>query len=575
MALGPGSSYETVSHGRRPVTARRQGWIELLCLAWIVSVPLVEAFRGVDLTDTGFLLSNQYWILRDPSAASYWFHLWLTNLIGGLVLLAAGPVGLFASKLAAAFLFWGLVWAAFRLYGKRTDARWIWIGAAVTLAFDFAGKINAVHYNNLSVLFFAWMAVFLTEGTASRRASLYAAAGAVFVANVLIRLPNAVGVVLLTVPFLMDRLTPKETAKWKLGWRFPAAFVVGAALAALTAAAAMFWLRHAHWYLESLSALGRESLGDPGTHYGALRVIGRPIKAALLCLASGAVLAGVAWLVGSLLTRSRQAMLWAVAVGLAAAIPAVLFVHDLRAFVAPLIGAVYLGLLAVFSQKGSPTPRLVLASIFSGGVVFLLSWGSDTGIAVATYALPLALPGLFLWAGEKWPWAQTGRLALISVAAVYGAWSLATVVYRDQPTGTATIQVSGVGPVLTTPERARAIESMAAEISRFSRPGDTVLIAHSLPLLHYLTRTKPYLGNPWPALLTPRQLKTELAERETTSLPVVTVLAKANARGAYWPEGLGTDVAELEILDFLTRNQFVKAAETPYGRFYIRKKEGP
>ena len=256
MALGPGSSYETVSRGTRPVTARRLGWIELLCLAWIVSVPLVEAFRGVDLTDTGFLLSNQYWILHDPSAASYWFHLWLTNLIGGLVLLAAGPVGLFASKLAAAFLFWGLVWAAFRLYGKRTDARWIWIGAAVTLAFDFAGKVNVVHYNNLSVLFFAWMAVFLTEGTASRRASLYAAAGAVFVANVLIRLPNAVGVVLLAVPFLMDWLAPKETAKWKLGWRFLAAFVVGAALTALTAAATMFLLRHAHWYLESLSAMG-------------------------------------------------------------------------------------------------------------------------------------------------------------------------------------------------------------------------------------------------------------------------------------------------------------------------------
>src|SRR5215813_3408795 len=215
MVLGPGSSYETVSSGTRPVTARRLGWIELLCLAWIVSVPLVEAFRGVDLTDTGFLLSNQYWILHDPSAASYWFHLWLTNLIGGLVLLAAGPVGLFASKLAAAFLFWGLVWAAFRLYGKRTDARWIWIGAAVTLAFDFAGKVNAV------------------------------------------------GVVLLAVPFLMDWLTPKETAKWKLGWRFLAAFVAGAALTALTAAATMFLLRHAHWYLESLSAMGRESLADP------------------------------------------------------------------------------------------------------------------------------------------------------------------------------------------------------------------------------------------------------------------------------------------------------------------------
>src|SRR4029450_14163246 len=104
MALGPGSSYETVSNGRRPVTARRLGWIELLCLAWIVSVPLVEAFRGVDLTDTGFLLSNQYWILHDPSAASYWFHLWLTNLIGGLVRLAGGPGCACGAVRAASFV---------------------------------------------------------------------------------------------------------------------------------------------------------------------------------------------------------------------------------------------------------------------------------------------------------------------------------------------------------------------------------------------------------------------------------------------------------------------------------------
>jgi hypothetical protein len=90
--------------------------------------------------------------------------------------------------------------------------------------------------------------------------------------------------------------------------------------------------------------------------------------------------------------------------------------------------------------------------------------------------------------------------------------------------------------MLTTPERAAAIEALTAELGKQIHPGDILLTYESIPMVHFLTNTQPYLYNPWPILYLPVEFKKYLdkARRERPEFPLA-VLAKVETRSSGWP----------------------------------------
>ena len=77
--------------------------------------------------------------------------------------------------------------------------------------------------------------------------------------------------------------------------------------------------------------------------------------------------------------------------------------------------------------------------------------------------------------------------------------------------------------IYTTKKRAEIINSILPELKKHVRPDDFLLAYESLPMLHFLTETKPYLKNPWPMIyggfIFENQLK--LAINEHKDLPIV------------------------------------------------------
>jgi hypothetical protein len=51
--------------------------------------------------------------------------------------------------------------------------------------------------------------------------------------------------------------------------------------------------------------------------------------------------------------------------------------------------------------------------------------------------------------------------------------------------------------IYTTKERADIVNAILPELKRHVKPNDYLLAYESLPMLHFLTQTKPYLKNPW------------------------------------------------------------------------------
>jgi hypothetical protein len=85
------------------------------------------------------------------------------------------------------------------------------------------------------------------------------------------------------------------------------------------------------------------------------------------------------------------------------------------------------------------------------------------------------------------------------------------------------ITQSDLANVYTTRVKAEAMDTLLVHLKPYVKEGDYAFFFESLPTLHYLTRTKPYLYTAWPWCYSPEsmQAKIEKAEKEIPGMPVV------------------------------------------------------
>ena len=76
---------------------------------------------------------------------------------------------------------------------------------------------------------------------------------------------------------------------------------------------------------------------------------------------------------------------------------------------------------------------------------------------------------------------------------------------------------------LTTKQKAEAVDVLLIHSANYIKEGDYVLFFQNMATLHYLTRTKPYLYNPWPWTYDADNMERQFlrAEKERDTLPVV------------------------------------------------------
>jgi hypothetical protein len=88
--------------------------------------------------------------------------------------------------------------------------------------------------------------------------------------------------------------------------------------------------------------------------------------------------------------------------------------------------------------------------------------------------------------------------------------------------------------VFTSKDKAKAMDVLLSELSKYVHKGDYLLCFESLPMVHYLTETKPYMGNPWVWVYDSGNFIRHLKKsEETIPLPVV-VRQKCQPIGGYW-----------------------------------------
>jgi hypothetical protein len=128
-------------------------------------------------------------------------------------------------------------------------------------------------------------------------------------------------------------------------------------------------------------------------------------------------------------------------------------------------------------------------------------------------------------------------LALVTGLAAFGARHQWQGAYRDaQSRASMTAEVASpmVRGILTTPARAKTLDELLVALADRVAPGDALLAYGSIPLLHFMTGTKPVLGNPWPILYSEAELGARLLR--LTEMPKAIVRARDDlTRSREWP----------------------------------------
>jgi hypothetical protein len=190
--------------------------------------------------------------------------------------------------------------------------------------------------------------------------------------------------------------------------------------------------------------------------------------------------------------------------------------------------------------------------------------GSNTGLMNSAMGMWLILPLCILccyqwvnevYKGDKKPLHTTIIIVLISMM-LLAVFFHTTFIYRDNP-DRVTLNTAFTYPALkgiySTSDRVNLLEDALVQIKNNSKPGDEILAVNSVPILYFLTQTRPALGNPWDVQNPLIKIKKDQEKLEAESrYPELVIFSKFNPRDPYWPDtesiAWESDLPKLEYL---------------------------
>ena len=523
--------FDTPTDMSRPNAIGRGGRIFWTVLAVLVLYQLLGVFYGMDIADAGFYLTFYDNIFSHPGSVEYNFMYYLSGVIGGTFQSLFPSMGMAGMRLLG--VAFNTLCAIILYYALRRhiDERAIALGSAMVVT-SFIAPPYTFCYDLCSIVFYVLAITLLWRGIENNLTWKVALAGAVAGLNVLVRIPNVLGLSMVFILLIRFFATRQFMRIYWIRPVFRILLFLGTAGMAICFVLVLMPERHNTCLINVLHDL-RDIAGDQsGT---ASHSTGQMIMVQLRFYATEAWVAiklavpvAVYWLAH---TRLRQAwLMWTVkAVALALFIWFVMRMHPLQ----PLWVMCLAGGIMMMIEQWRHRSGLVWMTVLGIGMMLVMPLGSDgaynNGTIIAWGIAPLAA----LW------WMRRVRvafpLAFIAVCAVRmvtgGAYFDGGPLWEKRYA----IDNERAAHIYTTHERADVINTVLHGIAPHVKPGDTLMAYGSAPLINYLTHTRPYMGCSWVEQLSAPMLEKKLAYAPKTGLPMV-LQQKFNNLGPYWSE---------------------------------------
>jgi hypothetical protein len=534
---------------------------------WLLALyPLSFAFQGLDFTDQGLTLAGGYLFTHAPESLVTVIH-WYLNYAACAAVdwLGFGALG---NRIGWTAIQWMILWLAYRFLMLLGLAGRAGPALGITLAFTSMAVLRALTYNGLTCLLLTAAGVCLQHGLIQQRPRRTLIAGILVAVSVLARLPNVLAVgAAAVIPF----------AAFCYGWSRRSlvtqlgAFGAGLVSGAVLCASVVMGMGHAHLLVESYAGLfGMAS--DANSHHGSatlLRLlVDDYVRAGMLTLCVGGALWGLSRAAPQFPAPWRDGLPAFVLVGAGALLLAFFLAWDaLWAHAVP--GLCTATLIIIAWRCRHAEPPLSVSAMVALVVLVVAPLGSGNGMRNALYGSWLALPlclALPFWAEDRGLLPDLGRLRWLPATSLL-VLALPTAyqfTYRDSEDRTAmthSVDHPRLRGIHTTKDRAASVAELLSALSDHVAQGDPLLAYNTIPMLHYLTGTRPYLGHPWPTLYSEEPARRALIEaaRREERLPVV-VRALRSTRDRAWPNTTREprpSSARVQIDDFVAHHDYV------------------
>lgn len=524
---------------------------------------VIFIFQGFDIADEGFHATFYQQLYSNPESVQYNFMFWLSGIAGNLF----SGFGLWFIRLGGVLVITSTVIVVYNLLKRYMHHGHLKLGLFLAVIL-LNNNRKTLYYDNLSLLFYVLIIFFLFAGLRDKKQWKFFVSGIFIALSIFTRPPNVMalglGVVILYYGYL-NKHSFKQVIIQLLFWAGGLVFAVVAQLAI------MKLIGHYDLFINSLSLVFSMGTEEGARSYGVVNLIKNyypPYSTGLIYTIIILLLVAFAVVVPAFI-RSRSFLLslikWGIRYGLLAVVLAMIILDKEENIL-----SLYLftgltsitGILILLSNADKNIKTLMLAGCF---IVAVYPFGSSAGlytVGINTFwiAFPLAIDYLFnlqslssntTFLGKQSSYSlklgitpeqlrqiRTYTLALLVFACLFHAYFYPYFDSKNRIKMHYSINNKYLKGIFTSEERAGSFNGLLTESARHIKPGDYVLAYDCMPMFHYVTETKPYIGNSWPYLYQKDVFKAELdkAYQKTGILPVVVrQTIKTTGSGSDWP----------------------------------------
>ena len=498
----------------------------------------VLSFQGFDFCDEGWYMTFYQQIFNAPETVEYNFAFWLTGIVGGIWYELFPHGGILSFRLLTIIIIIATVIVAYKLLIQYIKKEYVVLGVLMVMLVNDFGYL-AFYYNHLSGFLAVCIVYFLDKGLRKQRLLELTIAGGLTAVNVFSRLPNVTLFALLLV-FPAQYFFNKTTNKTYV-FKQIVAYLLGSLIGFVIVYIVMLSLGHIEVFKNAVSGIINKG-GNADSNHNITRLLGFYAKEYFKILKFGLKIIPIALVIVAMSSYFKNKRLlkpikYIVGIGVLAFVFRKDAVYAL--YCLGLMGAVYL----ILTKNVKPAVKSI--AFLALVVAVLLPMGSDGGIHNAGYVCIWLILPVFMHAFStlqsanmqlnlshgtiKFAVAKSDFKTVIIVLAIsffaVKSYKISKEAYFDKGNRlhkTYAIN-NALANVYTTKERADVTNAVLKGLMPHVKEGDYLLAYDNVPMLNYLTQTKPYMGISWVWVYDSKTFETKLklAEETIPNLPIV------------------------------------------------------
>lgn len=498
-----------------------------LCL-FLGSIFLYHAIiglQGFDMCDEGWVLTAYQQIFEHPLSAEYQFLYYNGALVGGVWNILFGFLGTYGFRLLSGLCITIIAFVVYKMLYPTINRWCIFLG--VFLVVVNQGFIMVFHHNYLTGLLACLAAFLIYKAVSKDKKWVMIFAGLFIGINIFTRIPNIsmLSLSLILIPYYFYTKDLKKT----LGILGFAA--LGLCLGIITQVGIMAAIGHLDIFINNLSS-GTSAVSAGDSTHNISNIFKVYISNYRTVYEQMGLLVSYPIFLYFLPKFNKSLSLYKMARWIGGFVYAIAIwkMGDGTFILYALAYATF----AIYLLRNYNCKNHVYLITLATIILFFLPFGSDYGIgnmgpSCIWVAMPLAIGLIYDWIVKRTSITtkiiKDSVIVFTSIFIAHGLYYTSLNCYFDHGSRLKkTYRVNhSLVTTFTNKEKCVVVDELLDHINEYVNEGDYLLSYQSLPMIHYLTHTYPYLNNSWPWSYDTHNLERHFisAEQNIEKLPIV------------------------------------------------------